>query len=194
MRLLIVADSHGRGMGSQVKKENKNWDAIVVRVGRVAPEVYKAYEDLVPDIRKFRPEACVLHVGHNDLTYHSRFNPNPMDMMSFLKYVLGFIDRIQSDLPPCRIHYSSIFPRTVGYKMGKVAKETYNAMAVEYSREVTELFQRRRMPYIINDSLWFSMPEGREHPVFFQTDGLHLSALGREFVIREWMEKVAGRR
>jgi lysophospholipase L1-like esterase len=74
--------------------------------------------------------------------------------------------------------------------MGLESKTIYNKMVADFDQLVAEKMPPLGIQYLINHKLWFSVQEGRVHPVFFRWDGLHLSPIGKDAIARSWMDAI----
>ena len=132
MRLLLVADSHGREMGSVIRGINKEWTVLTVRVSSQTAAVRERYLQRLSEIRQFEPEAIVLHVGHNDISHHAYYNPDPKHVKDFFPAILEFVGLLQGNHPSARVFYSSVFPRSTGPNMNDKNRHSYNKLASRF--------------------------------------------------------------
>jgi hypothetical protein len=181
MRLLVLSDSHGKGMDQIIEKLDPTWEVVLVRVRKSSAILY-VYDIRMEEVKKFKLDRCLFHMGHNDISYHLVLNRAPQKIEEFMSLMLSFMKKVQEDLPDCLLVYSSLFPHTVGPRMSYEEHLAYNTKAVAFGEMVKEVMPPLGFGYVLKQSLWFSVPEGREHPVFFARDGLHLNALGKDFV------------
>jgi lysophospholipase L1-like esterase len=190
MKLLIVADSHGRGMATVIHGLNKEWIVMTVFVGGQTEAVRDRYLDRLTEIRQFDPSRIILHVGHNDLNFHPRYNQDPQFVKELFPVVLGFIHLLQANHPAARIHYSSIFPRTIGPHMNEVSRKSYNKLASRYGCLTQSTCRKEGHRFMLNGALWISVRQARENSDYFLEDGLHLSADGQKVVARDWIKEL----
>jgi lysophospholipase L1-like esterase len=191
MQLLLVADSHGRGMASVIEGIDKDWEVMTVRVSGQTDDVRAQYVKSLPEIRHFNPETVILHVGHNNLSYHSHHNPDPEHVKEFFPSVLSFVSQLQANHPVARVIYSSVFPRSTGPLMSDSERHSYNKVASRYGCLTQSTCKQNGINFVLNGALWISVRKARENPVFFLGDGLHLRKAGQEIVARDWMQAIA---
>ena len=77
MRLLVVGDSHCRDLLKPLKLVDKHSTLMCVSVPSSIEDIAEHYDDKFADILAFDPSIAVVHLGHNDLSYHHVHNPNP---------------------------------------------------------------------------------------------------------------------
>ena len=192
MRLVLITDSHGRGMVDMVSRYRPSWKVIIIRVGRKTSAVSYLYDIELATIGRFQPTSFLVHLGHNDLSYHSVCNQQPMSIGEFMGILETFLLKIRIDFPQSRIMYSSLLPRSVGPRMGFAQHLLYNLMVISFADQARARMSSLGYDFVSNESLWYSKQEGIEHPVFFGADGLHLRAVGQEFIARGWIEALEG--
>jgi hypothetical protein len=192
MRLVLLTDSHGKGMVEMVNKYKPDWELKIIRVGRKASAVSYLYDIELSSIGRFKPSSFLVHLGHNDLCYHSVCNQQPMSVSDFMGILETFLLKIRIDFPHSGIMYSSLLPRSVGPRMGFEQHLLYNLMAISFADQARARLNSLGYDFVSNESLWYNRQEGIEHPIFFGADGLHLRAVGQEFVAKGWIEALVG--
>ena len=79
MRILIIGDSHGLGMQSELY--NLDQEHLIYNLslsgGRASTLRVRAAREM-PQIRRFDPQVALVHLGHNSVAYHSDKNPHPI--------------------------------------------------------------------------------------------------------------------
>ena len=121
MRVLIISDSHGRGM-AQYLESDYQWFTRTVLVARTTTLVRDEYRNRLPGLQDFYPDAILIHVGHNDVERHPTHNPHPMVSLLAFTEIVRFMGEIEKDFPYSRIIYSSLFPRTTGSEWDRVRR------------------------------------------------------------------------
>jgi hypothetical protein len=129
MRLLIVSDSHGRGLEAIIQRDYKDWNVMTVWVGAQLEYVRSKYYDQMQEVYEFNPTYVILHVGHNDIMYHPHHNDSPQHIKYYFPEVIEFLQLLQGYHPLTKVFYSTIFPRCEGYDMTAVEKRNYNVLA-----------------------------------------------------------------
>jgi lysophospholipase L1-like esterase len=192
MRLLLVADSHGRGMGSVVHRLDDSWMVMTVRVSGQTQDVKDRYLERLSEVRQFNPEAVILHVGHNNFSYHSYHNPDPDHVKEFFPSILEFVALLQGNHPRAKVVYSSVFPRSTGPRLTDGERHSYNKVASRYGCLTQSTCKKEGINFVLNGALWLSVRKAKENPTFFMEDGLHLLSSGQKIVARDWIKAVAG--
>jgi hypothetical protein len=193
MKAVVIADSHGAQMGRYIQQIDRSWDVRVVKVGRVTPLLRDEFYARRAELQRFSPEVILLHAGHNDIRYHPLHNQHPVSNVECFRYSMRFMNELYALFPRSRVIYSSVFPRSRGPQMDLAQKKAYNGEADLFGRLVESACTREGREYTLNDVLWFKCDGGREHPVYFDEGGLHLSVLGKEAIAREWMTVMSTR-
>ena len=188
MRLLLVADSHGHGMASVIHRLDSAWMVMTVRVSGQTQEVRDRYIERLPEVRQFNPEAVILHVGHNNLSYHSYYNPDPDHVKEFFPSILEFVALLQGNHPSAIVIYSSVFPRSTGPRLTDGERHSYNKVASRYGCLTQSTCRQNGINFVLNGALWRSVRQAKENPTYFLEDGLHLRNSGQEIVARDWMQ------
>jgi hypothetical protein len=190
MCLLVISDSHGRDMDDIIASLDSDYQVCVISVGRTTPEIREEYDDTIVDIYEYAPEAVIIHTGHNDITYHCKHNPSPMQPLQYMGEAMAFMDHVKECHRFSEVFYSSIFPRSEGPNFDMLRKIKYNQMAANYRLLVEDICEIENRNFILNDTLWYSVDEGIEHPFYFESGGLHLSGSGKRAIAREWIDAV----
>ena len=189
MRVLLLTDSHGRGMAEGMRAIDSTLEIRSVMCGSQSHVVWDRYQQRLEEVKMFRPEGAIVHLGHNDLTYHPVHNVHPRYSFEVLPEIIGYLSRMERDFPTCKIIYSTVFPRSEGPYLDAETIKSYNIYTVyNYGKMVQDKFSVMGRRYTLNTGLWFSPREGRHHPVFFASGGLHLSLIGRDVVAEGWVK------
>jgi lysophospholipase L1-like esterase len=188
MRIIIVSDSHGFGLGDALMRQDGTVDVMTIAVGSSSQNIWKKFREETRRIREFGPHVFFVHLGHNDLVWHERHNQCPKHPLEIFSLVKGYHKRLNEEYPDTRIIISNMFPRTVGPGMSPGRKERYNLMVFEYGQMMKDQLRPAGIEYVLNRGLWFLPSQGREHPMFFREDGLHLSKIGKDFVANGWLK------
>ncbi|MDK2973341.1 MAG: hypothetical protein PWP23_3096 [Candidatus Sumerlaeota bacterium] len=123
------------------------------------------YED---SILNAHPRVLFILIGTNDVGMRS------IDLSYWEQHLESLIDRVESDLPDCRIILHTLPPSGPPYSR----VESLNERAVEYNDLLKALAARRNLPII---DLWeiYASPEGIL-PSDVTNDGLHLKREAHE--------------
>jgi lysophospholipase L1-like esterase len=190
MRVLIISDSHGYDMGAAMQAIRKEWIVHSICLGRSSEAVRLCYLSQFQETVEFRPEAVILHIGHNNLWYHHVHNTQPQNIKDYFPFVLSFISLLKGHHPSARIIYSSIYPRSVGPYMNDSERASYNRLAYRYGVLVQSTCKREGISFMLNGTLWISVRKGNENSSYFLSGGLHLNTLGKKAVAEGWIEGV----
>jgi lysophospholipase L1-like esterase len=187
MRLLIVGDSHVRGMGDAVERLDKRVSTMTVQVGRRTSIVRSAYEYKLVSAQSFSPEVIVVHSGHNDIVAHKYYNPTPTHLLPFFDELQSFRQAIEGNHPTSRVYLSSLLPRAPCNRFSTVQKIAYNKLAIRFREMLRANARDQSYSVIYNNVLWKSIQKWEEKGVFFLADGLHLDVDGKAEMAKEWL-------
>jgi lysophospholipase L1-like esterase len=190
MRIVLITDSHGQGMGEEMAKVDDTLEVLTVSVGARSSLVWRKVEEDSARIWNFWPEVIVVHLGHNDVVWHPVHNTEPLHPQEVFSLMLEKLQRLKEEYPECRIIMSNLFPRTVGPHFPDARKRMYNAMVYQFGNTMREHLPGRGIDFVLNGVLWFKPSEAREHAVYLRADGLHLSLLGRSAVASSWVRAI----
>jgi lysophospholipase L1-like esterase len=190
MKILVVADSHGYGLAAGLRSEDASVEVKVVSVGSVMKDVWSEYLTQKDTLQEFGPDHVFMHVGHNDLQWHPRHNRAPKHPSLVLSLIMGYELRLREDFPGRRVWISNPFPRAVSPHMTFLEKTSYNKTIFELGRVMRAEFPDRGIDFRLNTGLWFRPSEGREHPIYLQPDGIHLSKMGCAKVAAGWLKPI----
>ena len=111
MRILVLGDSHCRDMDGVFKELNSGTIVKTVFVSRQTSLVRLGYLRRIEELKSFSPERILIHVGHNDLNYHWRYNTDPSRLEDYFPQFVSFVELVKSSHPGSIIYLSNIFPR-----------------------------------------------------------------------------------
>jgi lysophospholipase L1-like esterase len=190
MKLLIISDSHGKQMGEVIEEKREGWEVRTLRVGRKLDVVLRLYRNKLRGIRGFRPDAVVMHLGHNDLVKHPIHNLDPDFITMILDKVYRFANEVARNFPASRIIVSSLFPRVESARYGEVLVGRYNKMARRFGERLRSRGNQTISSFgvIINRRLWGRIARWEVRPGNHKDDGLHMNAVGRGVVADGWIE------
>jgi lysophospholipase L1-like esterase len=100
---------------------------------------------------------------------------------------MEFVGLLRHNHPLSAVYYSCPFPRTLGTGMSDEQRIIYNRVASRLGAMARSAARHEGFGYILNGCLWMSVRKWRENPEYFQEDGLHLNAVGREVVAQGWV-------
>jgi hypothetical protein len=114
MRLMIVTDSHGKGMKTVIEGIRPDWIILEVVFGRKTSELLLHFQERHEDVVRFCPDVTILHSGHNDVVAHHRYNPEPTHTRQLLPQLVEFVHLIDSICPDTTVYLSCMFPPDFG--------------------------------------------------------------------------------
>jgi hypothetical protein len=190
MRLVIVSDSHGRGLEAIIHRDYKDWRVMTVWVGAQLEYVRSKYYDQMQEVYEFNPTHAILHVGHNDIMYHPQHNESPKHIKYYFPEVIEFLQLLQGYHPLTKVYFSTIFPRCEGSEMTSVEKRSYNVLAGRFGVRAKSSCIREGVGFIQNSCLWKSLRQCEEAADMISGGGLHLSKLGQTNLVKEWIETI----
>ena len=189
MNILIISDSHGRQMAEELEAKNDGWNVVTLRVGRKLHVVLRLYRGKLRGIRRFRPDAVIMHLGHNDLVLHPIHNLDPDFITAILDKVYRFANEVARDLPASRIFVSSLFPRVESVRYNETLVGRYNKMARRFGERLRSRSNQTISSFraIINRSLWGRIARWEVRSGNHKDDGLHMNTVGRGVVADGWI-------
>jgi hypothetical protein len=190
MRVLIVADSHGKKLQAMFTSLEPAWTVLIVTLGRRTDLLCDFYNSRRTELIRFRPDAVIMHSGHNDIVAHARYNREPIGVRELFTKVMDFRMRLVSDHPSAEIYLSSMYPRTEGDNFSKEQVGVYNRMAHRHMESVRSASNGGGFHRMLNRELWKSVKKCEENSSYFDRDGLHLNVTGRKVVCEAWITQV----
>lgn len=191
MRLMLIADSHGREMSDLVTGTYKGWSVFSVIVGQKTSAIRACYESRVSAAVLFQPDYVLLHCGHNDVVYHPRYTREPQHIKHFFPDILDFLQLLATNHPQARVIYFSLLPRGVGPHMGKEEKDKYNKLACRFGVRATTSCNHAGFEVLQNFCMWKSVRKSTEDTTLLDEGGLHLCALGKRALIDFWISAIS---
>jgi lysophospholipase L1-like esterase len=187
MRILLIGDSHVRGMGGALELLNEEVATMTILVGRRTSIVRSAYEAKLVSAQRFSPEVVVLHSGHNDIVAHDYYNPTPTHILPYFDELQSFRRAIEWNHPSSRVFLSSLLPRTPSHGFSLVKKMAYNKLAIRYREMLRAHARDRSYNVLYSNVLWKSIRKCEEKDNYFLSDGLHLDVDGKADMAKEWL-------
>ena len=192
MKLLIVADSHGRDLQGIIKRLEPDWDILVIWLGQKTSLLRQYYDGRLSEILAYNPDTIILHSGHNDVAFHVRYNREPIGIVELFPEVMDFREYLQANHPRASIYLSSLFPRTESGNFNIEQTGIYNRMAKRYMETVRSAANSGNFGRLLNRVLWKSVKKCIEIPEYFDRGGLHLNATGKESICAAWIADLSG--
>jgi hypothetical protein len=190
MRVLVMGDSNCRGLGSDFRSLVPDITVKIVSVSRETSLVRAEYERQLVDLKLFMPEYIVIHSGHNDMSYHWRYNTSPTRLEDFYPSLEEFVFRVKEDHPAAQVFVSSLFPRSTGPGFPEESRLIYNRLSVRCGELTRSSGKKHRYSALLNNPLWISVRKRTEKTAMFLPDGLHLSGIGSRAVVHHWATRM----
>jgi lysophospholipase L1-like esterase len=191
MRVLLITDSHGRGLASKMERIDTSLSVLNIRLGQRLSAIRGLYRRKLRSVQDYSPQAVIIHLGHNDLVPHAKHNPSPLFITSVIHQIREFVEEIASNLPDTIIFVSSILPRVVGEHFGIAKVGSYNRLARRFGEMVRSFGNKPGSNFygIVNRSLWGRIARSEVLPGnHHHSDGLHLNAEGKNLLVRGWIK------
>jgi lysophospholipase L1-like esterase len=191
MRVLLLSDSHGRGVGRVLEGMDPGLSVMTIWKGRKIPAIRGLYREKLRSIRRLAPVVVFIHVGHNDLVPHSLHNLRSLFSTVVLHQVQEMVQEVSETIPGAYIIVSSLLPRVIGdgFHSEDVAK--YNRLAKRFGEMVRSASRVPGSTFflcIVNRSLWGRIARCEPLPGNHKDDGLHLDAGGRRKLAIGWLK------
>ena len=189
MRLVLVTDSHGRGLAVELVAQRPDFIIVTVRVGRKLSAIRGLYRRRLRALQRFQPDIVVMHLGHNDLVAHTSYNPRPLFITAVMHQIMEFVSEIRVTLPRTRIIVSSVLPRVESCEFNAEKTVKYNRIARRFGEMVRSAGNKPGANFVgtINRGFWGRIARCEVLPNNHLTDGLHLSESGKALLIRGWI-------
>ena len=192
MRVLVVADSHGKKLHAIFERLEPAWTVLIVTLGRRTDLLSDLYDSRRMELIRYRPDAVILHSGHNDIVAHARHNRVPIGVRELLPKVMAFRAKLVVNHPMATVFLSSIYPRTQGAGFSEEQVGIYNRMAQRYMESIRSASNSGGFRRLLNRELWISVKKSKEDIKWFDRGGLHLNAEGREIICVAWIAQLKG--
>ena len=115
MRLLLLADSHGKEMRPVISGQARLLDPPlcieqyhVVR-GRSIEIIRGDFRRQLAEIVAFRPDHVLVHAGHNNMVQHNVFNRNPLFITAVVHMLLELVVEVRATFPVAKIFISTLY-------------------------------------------------------------------------------------
>ena len=85
IKLLLVGDSHCRGMGNYIRGSNKYITTFSIFDGDKTEQIAELFRAKTEEVRQYHPDVVLLHTGHNDIGWHPVLNVDPTTSRVIIK-------------------------------------------------------------------------------------------------------------
>lgn len=188
MRILLLADSHGRELGEIMTTMSPHMtvESLWMPGGKI-----KDVKDMIVGnkdwIIHYNPTYVIFHTLHNQLAWHARSNPT-VEHFEEVVQELEEVIKILIDLVPLAVPFvSGLFPRIASKYMAEDKVKGYNTKAQRVGRYIVQ----RCHYFLYVRELWLQPYKGTANPdCFNKRDGLHFCYFGKREVARNWVEHI----
>ena len=188
-RMLYIASSHGKSMDWAIRHVDHRVQVKGIwKSGGKVLEMIEIVKKRMGEILRFDPDCIIIHLGHNDISYHYKFNPRPRKVKLVVEDLHVFYLALSFMMPNAKVVVSCPFPRVSSEESGYTAKmaKGYNGEAVRASERLGS--KKRDISTCFVKSLWKRVKKDEGNSIYFQPcDGLHLLPAGKIVVAREWL-------
>ena len=190
MKIVLIGDSHCRDLDAALSLMFPSFRIFTITVGAQINDIIASYISSIPAITTMNPAYIIIHMGHNNIVYHSKYNPTPDETpKSIAEQTITFANEVSSHHPTSKIYVSTIFPRT-HTRTSTISPHDvvmYNKKAKRHGQRIQTLAQRAGLNHFMNNSMWLKISISLEDSSQFRGDGLHLSKEGAKKIIIEWL-------
>jgi hypothetical protein len=186
MRLLIIADSHGKEMGPVLSREIRHVDPNmtltmfhVVR-GRSISVIRGDYRKKLEEIRRFAPEKVLIHAGHNNMVRHNVYNRSPAFITAVVHMIMELVTEVRASFPSIKVYVSTLLPRTASRDMATLQAAQYNRLAKRFGQHMLTNQEVHNYTAVLNRPFWLRISLPEPNAELFAPDGLHVTNNGRE--------------
>ena len=197
LKLLIIGDSHCKSdILSHLKQIVPDILIFCISVGGQIDEITQRYSDRYDAIVDFDPTAIIIHLGHNDLTFHHTHNKDPSTSKIVTVDTLEFTMDVVRNIPSTPLAISSVLPRTFtdSSLLSECDVQAYNRKAKRHGQRLVTEGKKIHTPIILNNRFGKRISRAEEHSNLYLPDGLHLNTEGLDALATSWIEGLAGPR
>ena len=193
MRLLVIADSHGKEMGPILSREikfvNPDIDLTMFHVirGRSISVIRGEYRRRLDEIRRFAPEKVLIHCGHNNMVKHNVFNRDPEFITAVVHMLMELVVEVRAHFPLIRVYVSTLLPRKASRNMSPTQASQYNRLAKRFGQHMLSNQGVHNYVAVLNRPFWLRISLVEPNGVLLSSDGLHVTDVGREQLARLWL-------
>ena len=193
MKLLLLADSHGKEMmpvmTTHASMLDPQWelDQLHIVRGRGIEIIRGDYRRRLPEIQTFAPDNVMIHAGHNNMVRHEVFNRSPLFITSVVHMLLELVTEIRSDFPDCKIFVSTLLPRKASRRMSGIEAQQYNSLCKRFGQHILSNEQSHNYIAVLNRPFWARISRAEPNEALLAPDGLHVTDNGRRVLADLWL-------
>jgi lysophospholipase L1-like esterase len=190
MKFVLIGDSHCRDLDEALSLLFPSFKIYTISVGAQIEDIKAAYRSKIAAITASTPAYIIIHMGHNNIAYHHRYNPSPEELpKTVAEATIDLANEVRSHHPTSKIYVSTIFPRTHTrtYTLSPHEVVMYNKKAKRHGQRIQTLANRESLNYFMNNRMWHQISISLEDSNQFRGDGLHLSKEGAKKIMIEWL-------
>jgi hypothetical protein len=137
-KIMILGDSHCRGMDEALKSHDDSIHTLAIILPRGTEAIAEKYLSSYTCANIFNPDIIFLHCGHNDLVYHSSLNPHPINSEDTREHTITLASLLQRNHPNAKVFISALFPRTHTNKSTLLKEEVaaFNRLAKRHGQRL----------------------------------------------------------
>ena len=126
MHILFLGDSHCREMDELLTDVRPRYKTLTIMKPRSTPAVLHHYRTSLNEIVNFDPTVCVLHVGHNDMAFHTVLNPHPHISPDVTISTLNFANEVQNKFPKLPHHHFCSLSKNERWHATDLKQQSYS--------------------------------------------------------------------
>jgi hypothetical protein len=191
MKLLLVTDSHGKKMETELVRMRSSLEVYSVIVARRTSTIRGQYREELQHIIHFNPDLILMHMGHNDVVYHSEHNTSPLFITAAFHQQMELAYEITMNFPEAKLVISSMLPKTAGSGVTEKEARPYNRIAKRFGQMLVKESYSGEPPYFstsMNKTIWASISQAVANTSLFDLGGLHLNQTGKRILAQGWLE------
>ena len=193
MRLLLLADSHGKGMlpllhtQAGLLEPPLDLQQFHVIRGRSIEIIRGDYRNELANIMTFSPDRVLIHAGHNNMVRHDIYNRNPLFITAVVHILLEFVVEVRASFPNTEIFVSTLLPRKASRQMSSLEATQYNRICKRFGQHVLSNQLAYNYVAVLNRPFWLRISLCEPNGLLLSSDGLHVTNTGRGVLAELWL-------
>ena len=199
MRLLLLADSHGKEMAPIISRQvgliepPVEFEQYHVVRGRSIEIIRGEYRRQLAAIRAFNPDRVIIHAGHNNMVKHDVYNRSPLFITAVVHMLLEFVVEVHASFPGIRVFVSTLLPRKSSRHMSNLEASQYNRLCKRFGQHLLSSEIAHDFVTVLNRPFWIRISLAEPNRALLSPDGLHASDTGREVLAELWINALIHR-